>query len=462
MRQLTNKRPPTGVLFEAEGIYTLNDNVEMSLAMNATMAQEESHIKSVGMNRSIEMRFYKGIFLTPVLLGYDHDEDGNLVINPEEAKTARLIFLMYLCGYKCVEIANEMTRLKRVTKIGNDVWSDGSIYGILRNERFCGDVLAHKTYTPNYLDHKSIKNNNDRPQYYVEDHHEAIISRDMFLRVQSMMDQAKYGFRNGTPELKVISEGVLRGFVQINPCWMGYTDEDYLNACQSVLTDADYLNPIVKIKKEKGDYDFTDYRVTRSQFVPTTRKISVSVSYGGIKFSTDAINALPCKQYVELLFHPMLDFLMVRSGDRNDRHSVKWSEFVKDKYRPKKIGGRAFMPLVYELMGWNKDYRYTLTGIEKTQGDNTLLLFYADEPEIRIYENGKMTTAYKKEWADNIGDPYLEQAAKAQAIFDPSKDWKAKAACNVVNDPMFTRKLDHQLINEMEELRKELEQEING
>ena len=102
VRKLANKRNPTGVLFESEGIYTLGENVELSLNMSASMAQEESHIKSVGMNRSIEMRFSMFIFLTPVLLGYDHDEDGNLIINPEEAKTVRLIFLMYLCGYKCM------------------------------------------------------------------------------------------------------------------------------------------------------------------------------------------------------------------------------------------------------------------------------------------------------------------------------------------------------------------------
>ena len=59
----------------------------MSLAFVSTLAQEESHTKSKTMERSIDMRFGRGLFLTPVLLGYDHDEDGNLIINEEEAKT---------------------------------------------------------------------------------------------------------------------------------------------------------------------------------------------------------------------------------------------------------------------------------------------------------------------------------------------------------------------------------------
>lgn len=69
VRKLSHKRPPTGILFEAESIYTLSDNIDLTLSVNASMAQEESHIKSVGMNRSIEMRYSMNIFLTPVLLG---------------------------------------------------------------------------------------------------------------------------------------------------------------------------------------------------------------------------------------------------------------------------------------------------------------------------------------------------------------------------------------------------------
>jgi hypothetical protein len=79
--------PPIGVFFETENIFTLDENSEMSLSFIATLAQEESHTKSEIMNASIEMRFKRGIFLTPPLLGYDKDEDGNLVINEEEAKS---------------------------------------------------------------------------------------------------------------------------------------------------------------------------------------------------------------------------------------------------------------------------------------------------------------------------------------------------------------------------------------
>src|SRR5574344_1933127 len=162
VRKLAAMQPPIGVFFETENIFTLNSNSEMSLSFISTLAQEESHNKSEIMNASVEMRFRRGIFLTPVLLGYDHDEDGNLVVNEEEAQTVRLIFFMYLYGYTCTEISQTLTELGCKTKKQNTQWSPGAILQILQNERHCGDVLARKTWPPNYLNHKSKRNDHDR------------------------------------------------------------------------------------------------------------------------------------------------------------------------------------------------------------------------------------------------------------------------------------------------------------
>ena len=116
----------------------------MILSFMSTLAQEESHTKSEIMNSSIEMRFRRGIFLTPPLLGYDRDENGDLVINPHEAKIVQLIFYMYLNGSSTQQIADSLTELGCKTKKNNDVWSSSTILQILQNERHCGDVLARK------------------------------------------------------------------------------------------------------------------------------------------------------------------------------------------------------------------------------------------------------------------------------------------------------------------------------
>ena len=235
VRELKAMNPPIGVFFETENIFPLNANSEMSLSFIATLAQEESHSKSEIMNASIEMRFKRGIFLTPALLGYDQDDDGNLVINDQEAEIVRLIFFMYLYGYTCKQIAETLTELNCRTKRGNVKWSPTGVMQILQNERHCGDVLARKTFTPNYLDHKSKKNRQDRNQYRMKDHHESIVSRDDFIAVQKLLRNAKYGHKGILPELKVIQEGTLQGFVIANLRWSGFTAEDYYEACDSVF-----------------------------------------------------------------------------------------------------------------------------------------------------------------------------------------------------------------------------------
>lgn len=87
------------------GFYTLDSNGRMILTILASVAEEESHSKSIIMNWSIDRRFSRGLFLTPALLGYDKDEEGNLVINPEEAQTVKVIYYLYLNGYSLTEIA---------------------------------------------------------------------------------------------------------------------------------------------------------------------------------------------------------------------------------------------------------------------------------------------------------------------------------------------------------------------
>lgn len=124
VRELANMKPQVGVFFETEHIYTLDNTSEMMLAVLSAAAQEESHTKSEIMNISIEQRFSRGIFLTPKLLGYDKDEDGNLVINESEADTVRLCYYLFLSGFPTSEIAEILMDLGRKTKLGNTKWTE--------------------------------------------------------------------------------------------------------------------------------------------------------------------------------------------------------------------------------------------------------------------------------------------------------------------------------------------------
>ena len=239
VRKLANRRNKVGVFFESEGIFSLNEESSMPLSFLASMAQEESHIRSRSMEVSLSQRLNGGLPLTPKLLGYSHDKEGNLVINPDEAPTVKLIFYMYLYGYSSAQIAKTLEGLGRKTYLGNSKWTASAVIQVLRNERHCGDVLTRKTWTPDYLDHKSIKNRGDRVQSLYQNNHEAIVSRDDFIAVQHLINNAKYGGKSILPELRVIDSGLLKGFVTISPKWAGFKAVDYMQASMSVYTEED-------------------------------------------------------------------------------------------------------------------------------------------------------------------------------------------------------------------------------
>lgn len=429
VRELLALPHPVGVFFETERLNTFDPKSEMVLSFMATLAQEESHTKSEIMNASIEMRFRRGIFLTPILLGYDHDEDGNLVINEEEAKIVKLIFMMYLNGCTCQEIADTLTELGCMTKKGNTVWSSGSILQILQNERHCGDVLAHKTYTPNYLNHKSKKNMQNRPQYRKRNHHEAIISRDDFIAVQRLISNAKYGNKGLLPELKVIPEGVLKGFVSINPRWAGFKEDDYINASASVYNGTEQTSASsAPVEVQSGDFDLRGYEIARSQFFDSTDRITVTFSQGDIRFSCPAVRKLE-STLVELLMHPQKQILAVRTAGKECRNAMQWSKKKSGISFPRGISGTAFLSTLYSLLGWKDDCRYRITGIKRGKGNDAILLFNLTEPEIFIPNdtvsslpesdtsvkpftdsNRRNVRAYPPDWADTFGSNYYSHA----------------------------------------------------
>ncbi|MDO4977879.1 MAG: recombinase family protein [Eubacteriales bacterium] len=444
VRKLAALNPPIGIFFETENIYTLNPNSEMSLSFISTLAQEESHNKSEIMNASIEMRFRRGIFLTPPLLGYDHDEDGNLVINEEEAKTVRLIFFMYLYGYTCQEIANTLTKLECRTKKNNTRWSSSTILQVLQNERHCGDVLARKTWTPNFLDHKSKKNKQNRNQYRQRNHHEAIISRDDFIAVQRLINNAKYGNKGILPELTVITEGFLRGYVSVNPRWSGFKAIDYQHASESAY-DSSMKDELPELTANEGDFDYRGYEIARSQFFDTSGKLYITFSSSTIKFSIDCIKKLETS-FIELLVNPLQKAIVVRSVSKDEKNAISWSRTSDGKIIAKPISGNAYLPNLFELFEWSKERKYRIVGEKKQLGNQNFLIFHLDDTEILIskknlandIDESKATffddnlepltinqsiVAFPSSWTHTFGNNYYVQAQanEMESIFMKSE-----------------------------------------
>ena len=174
------------IYFEKENINTLDAKGEVLITIMASLAQQESQSISQNVSMGIRYQYRQGkIRLNHTrFLGYTKDSDGQLVIVPEQAKIVRRIYQEFLDGKTPGKIAQGLTDDEILTVSGKYTWRESTVRSILKNEKYIGDALLQKEYTADYLTKKRVHNTGILPQYYVEDDHEAIISREEYQRVQ--------------------------------------------------------------------------------------------------------------------------------------------------------------------------------------------------------------------------------------------------------------------------------------
>lgn len=181
------KQMGIAVVFEKENINTATMNSEMILTVLSAFAQAESESISQNVARGKRMGYKHGKFAFPYgrILGYRKGADGKPEIIPEQAEIIRLIFNSYLQGDSLQSIKAKLETAGALTARGNTAWSAQSIQRILQNEKYCGDVLLQKTFTEDVLTGVHKKNTGQLPQYYIENYHEGIVSKQMFREVQA-------------------------------------------------------------------------------------------------------------------------------------------------------------------------------------------------------------------------------------------------------------------------------------
>lgn len=174
------------VFFEKESINTMDAKGEVLLTIMASLAQQESQSLSQNVKLGLQFRYQNGQVQINHnrFLGYTKDANGNLIIDPEQAEVVKRIYREYLEGFSMDKIAARLERDGIFTGAGKTRWHTSTINKILRNEKYIGDALLQKTYTTDFLSKTRVKNNGIVPQYYVEGNHEAIIPRDIYMRVQ--------------------------------------------------------------------------------------------------------------------------------------------------------------------------------------------------------------------------------------------------------------------------------------
>ena len=178
-----------GVYFEKENINTLTESSEFLITLFSGFAQAESESLSKnvawGWRKSAEAG--NVYFQYKRMLGYRKGADGQPEIVPEEAEIIRRIYRRYLAGCSLGQIKQELEQDNIPTAQKVERWSSAVIHNILTNEKYMGDALLQKTYITDCITKKVKKNMGERPMYYVENNHPAIISRETFDQVQKEM-----------------------------------------------------------------------------------------------------------------------------------------------------------------------------------------------------------------------------------------------------------------------------------
>lgn len=175
------------VYFEKENIHTLDSKGELLITIMSSLAQEESRSISENVTWGFRKRFADGKFSVAYsrFLGYNKGLDGVMEIDPDEAKTVRLIYRLYLQGFSDYYIAGYLTKRHIPTPSKKEKWNVSTVRSILLNEKYKGDALLQKMVTVNFLTKKKKKNEGEAPQYYVKGSHEAIISPAVFEKAQA-------------------------------------------------------------------------------------------------------------------------------------------------------------------------------------------------------------------------------------------------------------------------------------
>lgn len=440
IRKLKHQVPPVGVFFETDNINTLTEESELMLSFLATFAQEESVKKSESLVWSLQQRFKSGKLLTPELLGYERPKDesghyikyGRLKVVESEAVIVRFIFDAFLSGTSPHDIATLLTDIECQTKTGSGQWNEGSIVYILRNERYCGNVLTWKTFTADMFEHKHRRNRQDRDQYLYTDHHDPIVSVEIFEAAQVLLENRKHHYRGGLPSMRVIDDGVFRGYIPINHHWLNEDPNSYFEASNSIVP-----KNSKKIRKRLfSAFDFDGYQVVRGPFISTKAECPcITISQDKVSFNVYCMKKFDVVKNIQLLLHPFERKIAIRPCGSQDIHRIKWRVNQQQPFYSKTLCCQHFCSALYQIMGWNPDFTYTIRGTCASRFEKEIIVFPLQNalPSafVEIGSDNKEAKRRKvpilpEEWEESFGSEFYEYAVDNAFYFiSPKSDWKA-------------------------------------
>lgn len=387
----TNPSNPVGVYFETEDLYTLDPNINERLQMQGLFAEWESGNKSRRMILSYDQRICTGQFPLSDLLGLRHTIEGGFIIEEEEAKTVKYIFLATLCGYTAEEIAEVLTEKQRPTLRGRTEWTPSMVKAIMENERRWGDLEVRKRVVIDYKEKVTAKNDGLREGAYIPHYHEGIVSPEI-ARAAHMMRASRYKF-GSVPDVYVIDSGALKGFVSISPTWSGIDNRAFQDISRQVYNEDEFCELQRRANIMNGrthsnvvSMTLNDYRVAPGVMFMTRSDPQLTFSQRSMKLNAVCWEKLGQQKYVEFLYHPVLEVIAVRSCNATNPNAVLWDETKKSGLQ---LCTSAFSNAVYDKLDWMRKYKFRFRGVTRVRGGERIIFFFLDEPQILVGRDKK-------------------------------------------------------------------------
>lgn len=337
IRKLKGLKNPVEIYFEKERLYSLDEKTDMVLSLMASIAQEESRSISANIRWAIKNRMKNGTQKIPTfgLLGYDKDEDGNMVIVAQEAEIVKIIYKSFVQGIHPNLIAVRLNSLGLKTVYGNN-WSGSAVRNILRNEKYCGDVLMQKTITVDFLSHISKPNEGEAEQYYIANHHDAIVSRELWDKAQELLNKQNWQRWKKREQQRLIPvrSGILKGFVSISSEWKTVSLSRLLTASKKVVGDNPVTAKDISSKKESEEIIMSEPSILQGfevvELEQSTGDSVLTLTSTNLKFNKATALELGYPAYVRMLTNAATRQVAIQPCKENTKNAVKFSK-DKDK-----------------------------------------------------------------------------------------------------------------------------------
>jgi len=435
---LADLNPPVGIYFENNNLNTLETGSKIFLTVLAMCAELESELKSRSVEFGLKEIYGRYTFPVPTLLGYRKADKYTMEVEPEGAKTVKLIYALFLAGMSPEQIAAILSELNRPTAKKNLSWLPSSVIGVLQNEKYTGAYLMQKRYTVSFLTHQTRRNIGQKRIYHMPEHHEAIVSPKEHARALLLLSADHSSpFFNNQYEIKVIRQGLLAGFIPMNVAFGGYDPEHYLAAyVMARIPEMEFVSEVPMIPGVRHlargaccDRHTATLTLTKRQVV----------------FNAACISLLDADD-VELLLNPKEKLLAIRKTVRGNQNALPWNGLP--------IPAQELGDVLSRLMNWQKGAQCKIPASALRRLDKKVLMFDLSNCECRYRAGGRATEyvrAIPHDWIAAEGIDAIDYMVRSRRAYaDSLADWRSdEAACAVEGFDTYIEPKPREVIESM-------------